>query len=377
MYIVFILICILSVICQAADLSLEARIAGREFPSVFQAWNPADNMKHEDALTTLTRHDLVFHGADFFKLQWDKTPSGLAEGFTKTSIKQALSQRIKIQKNNPNMLMLLEIRYRDASSDFLPKNHPWWKRDKNGKPVYGWEEGGYLQLDFANPDFRKHIATQCKAAMQSGVVDGIMLDWWQDDDDRLALIKEIRESIGDKALILANANDRTTPRTAPFINGYFMECYRSNTAEDWQRIATTLIWAEANLRTPHINCLESWYHQSRDDLNLMRATTTMVLTLSDGYCLFSDPNPLSTPDHLHNWYPFWNKSLGKPLSPGNKCNDGSYRREFANGVVIYNPFGNPAVTVTFPTQHTSAATGKSLLSHTINSDDGDYFINKK
>jgi hypothetical protein len=109
----------------------------------------------------------------------------------------------------------------------------------------------------------------------------------------------------------------------------------------------------------------------------MRATTTMVLTLSDGYCLFSDPNPLPTPDHLHNWYPFWNKSLGKPLSPGSKCNDGSYRREFANGVVIYNPFGNPAITVTFPTQHTSAATGKSLLSHTINSDDGDYFINKK
>jgi hypothetical protein len=102
----------------------------------------------------------------------------------------------------------------------------------------------------------------------------------------------------------------------------------------------------------------------------------MVLTLSDGYCLFSDPNPLPTPDHLHNWYPFWNKNLGKPLSPGSKCNDGSYRREFANGIVIFNPFGNLAVTVTFPTLHTSAATGKSLLSHTINSGDGDYFINK-
>jgi hypothetical protein len=35
-----------------------------------------------------------------------------------------------------------------------------------------------------------------------------------------------------------------------------------------------------------INCLESWFHQSRDDLNLMRATTTLALTRSDGYALF-------------------------------------------------------------------------------------------
>ena len=48
----------------------------------------------------------------------------------------------------------------------------------------------------------------------------------------------------------------------------------------------------------------------------MRATTTLALTHGDGYCLFSDPNPLPTPDHMHNWYPFWNKSLGRPLRSG-------------------------------------------------------------
>jgi len=31
------------------------RIATRSFPSVFQAWNPADNLKGEDKWTTLAR----------------------------------------------------------------------------------------------------------------------------------------------------------------------------------------------------------------------------------------------------------------------------------------------------------------------------------
>jgi len=81
-----------------------------------------------------------------------------------------------------------------------------------------------------------------------------MLDWWKDDADRLALVRLIRQRLGDAPLILVNANDRTTPQTAPFINGYFMECYRTVTAEDWRRVSETLVWAEANLRRPHINC---------------------------------------------------------------------------------------------------------------------------
>jgi len=46
---------------------------------------------------------------------------------------------------------------------------------------------------------------------------------------------------------------------------------------------------------------------------LMRAVTTLTLTHGNGCCLFSDPNPLPTRDHLHNWHAFWNKSLGNRL----------------------------------------------------------------
>jgi hypothetical protein len=93
--------------------------------------------------------------------------------------------------------------------------------------------------------------------MKSGAVDGVMLDWWSDDASRLELIREVREAVGERAIIIANANDRQTPQTAPFINGYFMECYRSQTAQEWKTIADTLVWAEAHLREPRVNCLET------------------------------------------------------------------------------------------------------------------------
>jgi hypothetical protein len=332
---------------QPGELSLKQRIDGRTFPSIFQAWSPADNLPNEDKHQTLARHDLIWNGPGFFGLRWNNAHPGLADGFIAQSVEHGLAFRKMILKLNPNIVLIAEVRYRDANKSYLPDSHPWWLRGANGQPVAGWQEGGFPCLDFHNPEFRQQVAKQCKAVVASGVVDGVMLDWWSDDPSRLALIQEVRRAVGNKALILCNANDRTTPQTAPYINGYFMECYRSKTAQDWKRIADTLVWAEKNLRSPRVNCLETWFHKSRDDLDLMRATTTLALTLSNGYCLFSDPNPLPTPDHLHNWYRFWNKSLGKPMSEGTLATDGTVRREFVGGTAVYNPMGNRSVSVTF------------------------------
>lgn len=370
------LIAISSTLSTAAEEAIATRIAARMFPSVFQAWNPADNLKEPRAQTE-ARHDLIFHGEHFFGLHWDHTHPGLATAFTPASIQTGRQRRDALLRRNPNLILLVEIRYRDAHRSFLPDGHAWWRRDKQGKIVPGWEEGGYLQLDFSNPEYREQVAKQAQAAVSSGVVDGIMLDWWQDDDDRLALVKTIRAHIGEQALILVNANDRCTPRTAPFINGYFMECYRSKTAEEWQRIANTLAWAESHLRAPRINCLETWYHTSRNDEPLMRATTTLALVLSDGYCLFSDPNPLPTPDHQHDWYPFWERCLGKARAPGYSRPDKTLAREFEYGTAIYNPMGNQPVTIIFDEPRQSRATGKRASCHTLNPCDGDLFLKDK
>ena len=109
----------------------------------------------------------------------------------------------------------------------------------------------------------------------------------------------------------------------------------------------------------------------------MRATTTLVLTLSNGYCLFSDPNPLPTPDHLHNWYPFWNKSLGRPVSAAAAAADGTVRREFDGGTVVYNPMGNTNIAMHFSQPRTSVATGRTATEHQLASPDGDIYLTPK
>ncbi len=353
--------------------SIDHRISERDFPSVFQAWSPADNVKGADRLEVTAMHDLVWHGVGWFGLKWQGTPTGLATSIRAESVPNALALRKRLLELNPNMIVIAEIRYRDAARSFLPEGHQWWLRDKSGDIVDGWKEGGFLQLDFGNGAYRQHVGRRAKAVVQTGVVDGIMIDWWRDDDDRVALIKEIRKAIGPEFLIIANANDRITPRTAPYINGYFMECWRSGTMKDWRRISETLAWAEKNLRTPRVNCVETWYHNSRNDLDLMRAVTTLTLTHSNGYCLFSDPNPLPTGDHRHNFYSFWQTQLGKPMSAGATMPDGTFRRDFNNGTVVYNPMGNESATVTFDKPRKSIATGRVSTTHTLCSPDGDIY----
>lgn len=373
----FTILCFFAATLVAAETiptrSAAERIAARKFPSVFQAWNPAVNIKGEDPWTTLARHDLVFHAPDFFRLKWTGEFQGLSTAFTKESREPAIQIRKTLLSRNPNLVMLAELRYRDAHQSYLPDNHAWWKR-KDGKPIIGWEEGGYYLLDFSNPGYRSQVAQQAKAIMDSGVFDGLMLDWWIDDADRLELVKAIRKEIGDKALILVNANDRKSPMTAAFVNGYFMECYKSSTAADWQQIAETLEWAEKNLKEPRINCLETWFQKSRNDLSLMRATTTLSLVLSDGYCLFSDPNPLPTPDHLHDWYEFWDSNLGRPKGQGSRQSDGSIQREFDQGLAVYNPFGNHPVTLEFTTPRTAASSRKTVTTFTMAPGDGELFL---
>ncbi len=316
-----------------------------------------------------------------YKLRWEASHEGLGESFTQQSIANGLAYRQSLLSQNPNMILLAEIRYRDASNSFLPQNSPWWKRDAAGDRVPGWAEGGYFLLNYQDGGFQAHVAAQCKAAVDSGVVDGVLLDWWNDDHDRLNLVKAVRDAIGETPLIVVNSNDRKVPNTARYVNGLFMEVTRTSEAADWQRVAETLLWAEEHLRPPRVNCLETWFHHSREDLHLMRATTTLSLTHSDGYCLFSDPNPLPTPDHLHNWYSFWNKEiepnrpkLGRPTAPRVFRPDGVVTRLFQHGMVAYNAKGNGRTTLSFRRPVLSAATGIVNTKHVLNDEDGDIYV---
>jgi hypothetical protein len=348
------------------------RVLNRSFPSVFMAWNhPAENLKGQDQYANICRHDLIWVGPEFFGLKFVGPYRQLSTEFDPDSIEAARKLRAKLMVMNPNLIILVELRHHDVTTAQLPADSRWFLR-KNGQLIPKKQNPNYFLLDEGNPDLQAQVAKQAKAVMDSEAADGIMLDWWQDDTAHLNMIKKIRSVIGQDALIIGNVNDRQTPLTAAYLNGYFMEGFRSKTVADWNRLAATVEFGQQNLKPPRLICLETWNHAPEEPESLMRATTTISLTLSDGCCLFSLDS-----QHRHNWHDFWNKSLGKPTAKGTHESDGSCRREFDNGTVVYNPMGNRPVTVKFAAPHQRLSIKETGQSFIVPPEDGDIFLTPK
>ena len=378
--------------------SIVPRVTGREFPSVFAAWNTAEGLHKdpdgtplplstmEQPLATIARHDLFFS-------VWQRLGLRLANGekyailtpeFTPESIAAAVRRRAELLAANPHILILVAVNYFSANRNYLPPESPWWMHnDRSAQFEKNNTEYNSTMLDFTNPAFQDKVAGLCSALVRTGVYDGVMLDWWHDDDQwsqaRAILIRKIRTAIGEKAIIIGNVNGHRPANSAPYLNGMYMEGFNSNFFPDWRTAAENLVWAESHLRQPAITAMEGWWTTTgRNDLRLMRMVTTLSLVFSNGYALFSDPNPLPTPDHLHDWYPFWDRSLGKPTGPHASINrpdlNGAYTRRFEKGEVVFNPPGNKPVVVRFSEQRRSAATQTVGNTFTVEPGDGDMFL---
>jgi hypothetical protein len=393
---------------------IRGRIVGHGFPSVFAPWNLAENLQQnantpaaplsatETETATAARHDLYF-------AEWQKLGLKLANNqkyavltpeFTPESIQTALRNRAALLAANPNILILVSVHYNAATPRFLPSDSPYWRHDdvKSRFNANNREYGSH-RLDFSNPAFQNKVAALCAALVKTEVYDGCMFDGWHDDEDsegRLALIQKTRAAIGEKALIVGNVNQRLPTRTAPYLNGMYLEGFGGPSFfPDWHMAAANLLWGESHLRKPAITALEGWYlcsskdcpgdpaqiqERGRTDYARMRLVTTLSLVFSNGYVLFSDPNPLPTPDHLHDWYSFWDKSLGRPVGSLADLKrpdlSGAYTRLFEKGEVVFNPPGNRPVTVRFDQPRRSTATGVTGRSFTLAPGDGDLFLNE-
>ena len=74
---------------------------------------------------------------------------------------RAKSFRQKLLTLNPNLVLIAEIRYRDANKSYLPDGHNWWLRNEEGQVVPGWDENRvYVYTRFKSRDFRDECRWQ-------------------------------------------------------------------------------------------------------------------------------------------------------------------------------------------------------------------------
>ena len=164
-----------------------------------------------------------------------------------------------------------------------------------------------------------YFVEQAIEIAKCGLFDGIFLDWWRDEwhgdewkgnpgapyyardvgEAAISLLRRIREGVSrDDFLIIVNTNRTKIPRSAPYVNGTFMETIDGYSHTGLAEIENTLLWSEQNFQYPQINCLEGWADNkepldSPTNRRWMRAFTTLSLTHSNGYVNFVSGNCLS------------------------------------------------------------------------------------
>ncbi len=394
--------------CELPRLAIEERLEDRDFPSIVRAWYDILNRPTLSYQERVAHHDL--HFTPTFSLSWQETSQGRQlAGY----LKNAQAERDALLALNPNMISLSGVRMREALlEEYNDEDSPYWIRDTTGNRIPAAPDYPGFLLDFTHPEVQDIIVQEATAIAKCGLYDGLFIDWWREDwavlanyetgelyrglsaeqQARQVIIQRIRAAVGDDFLILVNPNRSKPTRAAPYINGLFMETVRDHdggyTHQGLREIESTLLWAEENLRSPQINCLEGWGVKSQapdspTNLRWMRVFTTMSLTHSDGYVLYitgirfpnhehdwrvfeithkqvHDRGEIHNHHHDHYWYEFWDANLGQPI--GEKAalyqnREGLFIREFINGWAVYNRSGK-AQNIQFPEQVSGVASGR-------------------
>ena len=397
-------------VCELPDPPVQDRIQNRNRPSIAQAFdNTIVNLPALSYLDRIAYHDLWWQHLPF-DLRFQQT---LPWYHLVGDIDRAVAQREELLARNPNMLFLVEIRVRHANPAFhYPEDWFGWLRDENGNLIKTTPNplSRHYFIDFRLPEVQDIIVQQAISVAQCGLYDGIFFDSWSDAgpvlvsfDDvpdserqyystfeeeiaaRLSIVQRIRANVPDDFLILCNSNWAKLPITGPYINGVWVETFRDaggvylNTT--LAQIEDSLSWYEGNLREPQITALRgegipTEPPDSPNNRRWMRLFTTMSLTLSEGYALYTVGGRDQHQNHI--WYDFWDADLGQPIGPqAQRYQDieGLYIREFTNGWAVYNRSGK-AQTITLPSSAAAVGNGdlRSKTTHQLPNLDGEIYL---
>ena len=359
-------------VCVLPRSPIQDRINNRNLPSVILAWddgilNRGGNW-WDDSIPYLDRvayHDLWWHYTPF-GLRFLLTPQGYQ---LIGDLQSAIDQREELLSKNPDMLFLVDLRQSYASRSRYPDDWFGWLRDENGNLIPQNPGSTEYLIDFRLPEVQAVVVQRAIAVAKCGLYDGIMFDAWaethavlpnstlqEEQPALISILRRIRQGVPDDFLILCNRNETKLPLSAPYINGGFMETFplekgrlHGYTRKDIIEIETNLIWYEENMREPKINVLRGFGvgaepPDSPRNKQWMRLFTTMSLTLSDGYTLYTLGTIGGQKQYQkHIRHPFWDADLGQPVEPTVKRYqddiEGLYIREFTNGWAVYNRSG--------------------------------------
>ena len=406
------------VICEIARDPIRPRIENRGYPSVFQACGDIINLPRLSWEEGIAYHDLFFC-RETFGWTWTPTPDGNLRLIGDREEATIGTDRMRAQ--NPNLLLLTSIEYYVAGRDEYPEDWPYWLRDESGNilEIPTWDQ---YKMDFTHPAVQEMVIQQAIEVAKCGVFDGIAIDHWtkeiegyitmeEADTARERIMKGIRDAVGDDFLILITTTDTKIPKTMEYINGLFMETtedYEGGyTYEGLSHIENTLLWAEKNLREPQINCLagrgvRSEPLDSPRNIQWMRLWTTMSLTHSDGYVMFTMGGNLDHPPHSFEfwpghaeahaqgkrhshqntkyWYDFYGAPLGQPIGDDETKGqlyeniEGLFIREFTNGWAVYNRSGKEQQVEFSEAVSGVASAVKDKRSHILPDLDGEIYL---
>ena len=369
--------------CDMPPLPLAPRIKNRTYPSIVARWGPSAPARHDLWFDVLPR-----------ELYFRETSHGVVIGGL---VDRVMSRREEYLAVNPTMVYLVQVRMRSSGGKsnrgYLPEDSPYWIRDSEGNIVEG------DLIDFTHPYIQDRIVKEAIAISKCGLFDGIFFDYWHEGIPVLGgfrtmeaeqrardnILQRIRANTRPNFLIMGNTNDRIIPRTAPHINGGFMETGipEYKTSDDLEEVENSLMWLEHNLREPRINALEGFSLPSEpldspNNLMWMRALTALSLTHSDGYVLYTESFFSENPTG-NIWYDFWDADLGQPVSAKGQLyqeTEGLYIREFTNGWAAYNHSGAEQ-TITLSELASGVASGLEGAMHTLPNLDGEMYLRVK
>ena len=118
---------------------------------------------------------------------------------------------------------------------------------------------------------------------------------------------------------------------------------------------------------------------SPNNLRWVRVVTTLSLTHSDGYVVYTIPYETSAAPWTHYWCDFWDADLGRPSGEKSQLYqdiDRLYIREFTNGWAVYNHSGEAQV-ITLPEEAQGVASGLVKTEHALPNLDGEMYLRVK